>query len=110
MHSNRVLLYGTLANDPSVVFTERGTQQASFALLLEEPGQGEQVFRTYIPCQAYGKSVERVGELSQGATVLVDGKLSWRAGSKDGTKPGRLEVFAQSVEGERAASMAASAN
>jgi hypothetical protein len=59
--------------------------------------------RTYIPCISYGKPAERVSELDEGDGIGVQGKWSWRAASKEGSKPGCLEVFCMRVETERVA-------
>jgi single-stranded DNA-binding protein len=110
MYVNKVILCGELAGDPTVAFiSDRGTQQTTFTLLTVKIFN-ERMFRTYTPCVAYGKQAEKLGELSKGDTVLVDGELSWQAGNKDGKKPGRLEVFCTNVEVMRVPAMAVSEN
>jgi single-strand DNA-binding protein len=96
---NKVVLLGTLPEDPKLVYSENGTPQCSFTLLVEEKGQ-EHTCRLYIPCNIFGDRAEKVAEgISAGDTVLVDGKLRWRSWfDKKGEKQGKLAVLAWGVE------------
>jgi single-stranded DNA-binding protein len=108
VHINRVLLLGTLASDPAVSFAAGGSQQVTFTIMVTKHGQADHVFRTFIPCQAYGRSAEKIGDLQKGDVVMVEGEISWRKATDD--KPAGLAVFVQSVEVERVPALAVSAN
>ena len=99
MDLNNVTLTGTLERDPITRFQETGTQQVSFTLRVDEAGPAGQLFKLYVPCEAYGQAGELAGELNAGASVLVAGKLKWTAYTgKDGTKKTRLAVLARLVK------------
>jgi single-strand DNA-binding protein len=96
---NKVMLIGTLPEDPKLTYAENGTPQCSLTLLIEEKGQ-EHTFRLYVPVDVFGDRAEKVAEsISAADTVLVDGKIRWRSWfNKKGEKQGKLAVLAWSVE------------
>jgi single-strand DNA-binding protein len=90
---------GTLPEEPQLTYSENGTPQCSFTLLVEEKGQ-EHTLLLYIPIDLFGNRAEKAAEVvSAGDTVLVDGKLRWRSWfDKKGEKQGKLAVLAWNVE------------
>jgi single-stranded DNA-binding protein len=107
MNINRVMLLGTLAHDPSVTFTEKGSQSALCSLLVQETGSDGQTYKLFVPLVAYGHSAATLGDCSQGDTVLIEGRLMWHKQAKDSDRPAGLAVFVQNVEAERVPNMAA---
>lgn len=94
MALNEVFLTGTLGQDPELQLGT-GTPCATARVCVEEVGPTGQVFKTWIPLEAWGKSAEPLAELHGGDLVLVRGKLRWR---KSGEKQGMLVVSAWSVQ------------
>lgn len=62
---------------------------------MEEPGPAGATFRLFVPCCAYGKTAEAIGDaVNAGDVLFVEGKLKYRSWSdKAGTKQGRLEAM-----------------
>jgi single-stranded DNA-binding protein len=89
-------LLGTIARAVEVSCSDRGAQIARTALCLAEEREG-QVYKTFVPIEAWRKSTETLGELSRGALVLVKQRLKYRSGRKEGKKTDRLEVSTWSV-------------
>jgi single-stranded DNA-binding protein len=94
---NEVILAGTIARDSEISCTDNGAQVARTALCLAEENAG-QVWKTYVPIEAWSKNAEVLGELSKDTTVLVKGKLKWKAGDKDKQKPGSLMVTVWNIQ------------
>ena len=95
---NHCTLTGTLERDPITRFQETGPQQVSFTLRVDEAGPSGQLFRLFVPVEAYGQAGEQAGELHAGAAVLVAGKLKWTACTdKTGQKRTSLCVLARLV-------------
>ena len=99
MDLNHVTLTGTLERDPITRFQDTGTQQVSFTLRVDEPGPAGQLFKLFVPCEAYGSAAAHAGELTAGAVVLVAGKLKWTSSTdKQGQKRTSLCVLARLVK------------
>jgi single-strand DNA-binding protein len=101
MALNKVVLLGTLSEDPKVSWTPAGTAECALTVLLEEPGKDGATFKLWTPVVLYGKAAEAAGEtLNKGDLVLIaDAKLCWRSwiNKKTGEKEGKLAVMAWSV-------------
>lgn len=98
MDLNHVTLTGTLERDPITRLQDTGTPQVSFTLRVDEPGPSGQLFKLFVPCEAYGSAAEHAGELIAGASVLVAGKLKWTSYTdKRGEKRTTLCVRARLV-------------
>jgi len=98
MDLNHVTLTGTLDRDPITRFADHGTQQVGFTLRTEEAGPAGQLFKLYVPVEAFSRAAEEAGELHAGDTVLVAGKLKWTSWTdKNGEKRTNLCVLARLV-------------
>ena len=96
MDLNHVTLTGTLEREPITRFQETGTQQVSFTLRVDEAGPSGQLFKLFVPVEAYGQAAEQAGDLTAGAVVLVAGKLKWTSYTdKTGQKRTSLCVLAR---------------
>ena len=96
---NHCTLTGTLERDPITRFADHGTQQVSFTLRVDEAGPAGQLFKLFVPCEAYGQAGELAGDLTAGAVVLVAGKLKWTSYTdKQGQKRTSLCVLARLVK------------
>jgi hypothetical protein len=52
---NKVLLLGSVTDDgPRLTYTENGTPQCSFTLLIAEPGKDGATFKLFVPVDALG--------------------------------------------------------
>ena len=92
MHGlNKVLLVGHVS-DRGIDLQYLPTSQplASFTLVLQETSKTGEVYKTFCPCEIYGKGAEAAGEIDAGMLVLVEGKLRWKKG--DQGKDGKLVV------------------
>jgi single-stranded DNA-binding protein len=74
---NLCILSGYLERDPTVRYREDGTAHCTCTLWVEEHRE-DTCFRTYVLCEAYGKTGEALAALHGGAVVLLQGKLFWR--------------------------------
>jgi single-stranded DNA-binding protein len=99
---NEVFLFGSLARDPQLL----GESTVAARLCVTEAGPNGQTYRTFIPLEAWGKAAESLRPLCQGQSVLIRGKLKWRAGERDGQKGGELVVLVWSLQVEQPASTA----
>jgi len=98
MDLNHVTLTGTLERDPITRCADHGTQQVSFTLRVDEPGPAGQLFKLFVPCEAYGSAAAHAGGLTAGAVLLVAGKLKWTSDTdKHGQKRTSLCVLARLV-------------
>lgn len=96
---NKVILVGNLTKEPEIRYTKSEKTVASFTIAINE-GFGENKKVTYIPCVAWGKLAETVGNfLDKGSKVLVDGHLQVRNyENSEGNKVYVTEVVARSIE------------
>ena len=76
---NQCTLAGTLADNPNVTFSDAGKQSTTFTMLLTEERDG-QTFKTFVQCAAWGKAAEVISDLDKEDELLVEGKISWKAG------------------------------
>ena len=96
---NHVTVTGILERDPITKFADHGTQQVHFTLKVSEPGPAGQVFKLFVPVEAYSQVAEQAGELNAGDAVLVAGKLKWTSyTTKDGSKKTSLAVLARLIK------------
>ena len=73
---NKVFLLGTIApRGVEVRFSDRGTAQATFTLILTELGQDGREHAVWVDCECWGKGAEKAGELDAGQIVLFEGKV-----------------------------------
>ena len=73
---NRVILLGEISKEGvEMRYNDRGTARASFMLVLSEVGNDGKTYQNWFPCEVWGKSAEKAGELESGDTVLFEGKL-----------------------------------
>jgi single-stranded DNA-binding protein len=89
MSVNRVILCGAVGQyGCKITWTEQGKPHTSFMLVYAEPGRDGAMFRTFIPVLCIGPKAESLAEsLEPDDLVLIDGKLTWKAGkTKDSGK------------------------
>lgn len=83
---NQVTLTGRLTADPEVRYTQTGKAVANFTLAVPN-GYGEKKETSYIPCNAWEKTAETIGNtLDKGRKILVMGEWrqrSWEAKNGD---------------------------
>ena len=98
MDLNHCTLMGTLERDPITRVADHGTQMTGFTLRLEDAGPAGQLFKLYVPVEAFSSAAEQAGEIHAGDTVLVADKLKWTAWTdKQGQKRTKLCVLARLV-------------
>jgi len=99
---NRVMLFGNLAADPELRFTQAGQAVLSFRLATNErykDGKGEWVERTeFHSCVVWGKRGESLGNiLRKGSQVYAEGSLRTSSYEKDGVKRHKTEIIVNNV-------------
>ena len=99
--ANHIELLGRLTKDPEIRYTPSQKVVAQFTLAVDRPftkdGQKEADF---IPCVAWGKSAELIGNsCAKGHRLFVEGRLQIRNyEGKDGQKRYVAEVIVNSFE------------
>jgi single-strand DNA-binding protein len=98
---NRIILIGTLTNDPEVRFTVEGVQIAKFQLAVDrfvQEGAPKQV--DYIDVTAWRRLAEICGQyLKKGKTALVEGRIQIRTFEDgNGARKWATEVVARSIK------------
>ncbi len=96
---NKVILLGAVSEyGAKLQYKSNGQPEASFTLVVQEPGKDGTLFKTFIPVCILGNRAESVAEtLEPHMLVAVDGKIAWRKGEvqKSGEKAdGKLVVMA----------------
>ena len=99
---NRIIITGRLVKDPETKKTTTGKTVTQFSLAVtkqmkNQQGEYESIF---LPCVAWGKTAELVGNSCQkGHRLLVEGWLNIRSyEDRNGTKHWVTEVIADRVE------------
>jgi len=99
---NRIIITGRLTKDVEIRTTPNGKSMVQITLAVQKPmknqqGEYESIF---LPCVAWGKTAELVGQSCQkGHRLLVEGWLNIRSyEDKNGTKHWVTEVIADRVE------------
>jgi single-stranded DNA-binding protein len=97
MSLNRVILMGKVGEyGPKLSYASSSKAETTFTLLCEDVKDGK-TFRTFIPICVIGSRAEHAAEdLEPGDLVLLEGRLSWKAGATKDT--GKLQVIAFDVE------------
>ena len=100
--ANHIELLGRLTKDPEIRYTPSQKVVAQFTLAVDRPFKAEngQKEADFIPCVAWGKSAELIGNsCAKGHRLFVEGRLQIRNyEGKDGTKRYVAEVIANSFE------------
>jgi single-strand DNA-binding protein len=99
---NRVQLFGNLAADPELRFTQGGQAVLSLRLATNErykDGKGEWIERTeFHSCVVWGKRGESLGNiLRKGSAIYAEGSLHTSSYEKDGTKRYKTEIIVNNV-------------
>jgi single-stranded DNA-binding protein len=94
---NEVYLAGVLSADPVAQPGDTGAACTTARVLVTEARDG-QVYKTYVPIEAWGKAAPVLAQLAEGDAVLLRGKLRWKSWEKNGQKQGSVIVSAWSVQ------------
>ncbi len=96
---NKVLLVGRLVADPETRYTQSGKCVTEITLAVDR-GFGEKKKTSFIPCQAWEKKAETLGNsVTKGQKLLVDGawcQQSWE--TQDGQKRRKDYVLIENFE------------
>jgi primosomal replication protein N len=95
MNMNSVTLAGCVRQAPTIHYREDGIPVLKFTLSIqEENAKLGKTFTLGVPCEVIGPRAEALGEkLAVGETVLVSGKLAYRAAG-EGKAGGQLAIYA----------------
>jgi hypothetical protein len=95
---NRTSLSGTIGQyGVKLSYTEQAKPQLSFSLTIAETGRDGATFRAIVPCVVVGLQTEALAEtLEPGDFVLLEGKMTCRAGKTK--ESGKLVVTCFAVE------------
>ncbi len=99
IHTARAFVIGIVTHKPKLTYPKNGGHPTlSFVLEVSEPGNDGKTYKTYVPCEIYGKTAETVAEqLTVGEEVVIDGKLKNRSTSRNGIKIRTLVVWVWTV-------------
>lgn len=98
---NAVILSGTVARDPNVRSTQKGTAVASFTVLTVRRFGKQMEFegKDYINCIAWGNEAQKVGNyVKAGTAVEVKGRIGSRSYEQNGEKKYVTEVNVESLD------------
>lgn len=106
MEVNSVVLAGTVAKPPGLVYRRDGTPVLKFVVVTKDANERlGKTFTTAIPAELVGERAEALGSvLAAGDVVLIQGRLSYRALAEQAG--GTLGVWCRAVQrlgGERVA-------
>jgi len=93
---NKTLIVGKVTEQGvKIQWGENGTPETRWTLIVEEANPAGQTFKLFVPCCAYAKTAEAIGEqVNAGEVLYCEGKLKWRSWTdKAGAKQGRLELM-----------------
>lgn len=95
---NSVHIIGRLARDPEVRYTQSGKAFARFTLAVDRRG-GKDKGADFIPCQAWDKLAETIGNHTQkGSKIAIEGRIQTGSYEKNGQKVFTVDVVAHSME------------
>lgn len=99
---NHAAFVGNLTADPEIKYLPSGAAVCEFSIANNDmrKGHGDQWVEvvTFIPCKAFGRTAEVMGEyLKKGSKLLVSGKLRLDQWEKDGRKHSKLYVLADEI-------------
>jgi single-stranded DNA-binding protein len=95
---NSVHLIGTLAGAPKPQ-GDTPTPCCAARLCVEDAGKDGQVYKLWVPVEAWGQAAITIGPLPEGALLAGTGRLKWKSWLKDGQKHGALVVSTWQVRG-----------
>jgi single-stranded DNA-binding protein len=98
VHLNECYLAGVLSSAPDVVAEGAPAVACTTARVLVTEARDGQVYKTFIPIEAWGKAAPVLAQLQEGDAVLLRGKLRWKSWEKNGQKTGSVIVSAWSVQ------------
>lgn len=94
---NKIVLLGRLTRDPEIRYTQTGACVTQFTIAVDRPFTNQDGSREadFIPCVAWGKTGEAVGNyVHKGQRLLVEGRLQIRSyDAKDGSKRWVTEII-----------------
>lgn len=94
---NSVHLIGTLAGAPKPQ-GDTPTPCCAARLCVEEVGKDGQVYKLWVPVEAWGQAAITLGSLPDGTPLALTGKLKWKSWEQAGKKAGMLVVTCWQVE------------
>ncbi len=98
---NAVMLSGTVARDPNVRSTQKGTAVASFTVVTVRHFGKQMEFegKDFISCIAWGNEAQKVGNyVKAGTPVEIKGRIGSRSFEQNGEKKWVTEVNVESLD------------
>ena len=99
---NKVVLKGNLARDPEVRYIPSGTAVVDFAVAVSrsyKKSDGEFAEKVaYVTCVSWNGMAERIGKMSKGDPIFVEGEIEEDRWETDGQKRVRLKVRVSEFE------------
>jgi single-stranded DNA-binding protein len=96
-HLNNLTLTGVLEREPLRVEHDSLTQVRFTVRHEGQNAKTGELFKLYVPCEAFGVVAERALTLRPGAVVGVEGRLKWRSYVDQGEKKGSLAVWVRQL-------------
>lgn len=93
---NQTIIAGRIGKEPEIKNTSGGMAVAGFSLAFErrvKKGDQWESETSWITCNAFDKTAERVAKLAKGTPVIVEGNLKEEKWEKDGQKRSALKLI-----------------
>lgn len=93
---NVVTLAGRIGKEPEIRNTNGGMAVAGFSLAFErrvKKGDSWESETSWINCNAFDKTAERLAKLAKGTPVIVEGNLKEEKWEKDGVKRSAIKLL-----------------
>ena len=104
---NQVTLFGRLTKDPDLRYSQSGMANVFFTIAVDrglskekrqEAEANNQPTADFIPCKAFGKTAEMVGNyFHKGNRILVEGKIQTGSYEKNGQRVFTTDVIVNRV-------------
>lgn len=97
---NKVILLGRLVKNPEIKVTNNGKTYALFTVAVNRPYMsGEQRKADFIPCKAWNKTAEFVGNwFGKGDRIMLEGSIETSSYEKNGAKQFSVVVHVENVK------------
>ena len=93
---NQTIIAGRIGREPEMKYTATNMAVAGFSLAFErrvKKGDAWESETSWITCNAFDKTAERIAKLAKGMPVIVEGNLKEEKWEKDGQKRSALKLI-----------------
>lgn len=93
---NQTIIAGRIGKEPEIRNTNGGMAVADFSLAFErrvKKGDSWESETSWINCNAFDKTAERIAKLPKGTPLIVEGNLKEEKWEKDGVKRSAIKLI-----------------